>query len=154
MIRKSGTNLIAVQGDAWKKKKMIHNPSIWWQSIGQARLMKCMFHFNVLLHSLLMYLSTCVSLQIPVRVSPSWGWCGSPWTRWGVSVNAPPSPSWGSWSPVYSSSICTLRMGMCWWVFIYGIQIRTFCLITDKFLIRMPYHSLKGAIHNWNSNKV
>ena len=61
----------------------------------------------------------CVSLsvrpvQVPPTVGPAWGWCGSPWTRWGVFGNAPPSPSSASSSPSSSSSTSISRTDTCW----------------------------------------
>lgn len=58
-------------------------------------------------------------VQIAARsVCTAWGWCGNPWTRWGVWGNAPLFPSSASSSLSSSSWTYTLKTAMCWLVFL------------------------------------
>lgn len=56
-----------------------------------------------------------LSLQVLApTMCTEWGWCGNPWTKWGVWGNAPPSPSSASSSPSSFSWTCTWKTAMCW----------------------------------------
>ena len=97
---------------------------------------------------------SCLPLQIPPRTCEAWGWCGNPWTRWGVWGSAPPFPSSASSSPSSSSSTSTLKTATCWLVrlcYQSATILRPLPREVNVMVITLQVSGLLGNAESWDS---